>query len=364
MARTRAQRRRRTLFITLALVVTLVALIFARDVSRSAHNAITAQRSENRSFGALANALITSENNFDSRLERLLAQGGTLSRAVFSARLDQLDQELPGWSAAADQLRRPILSGRINDELDRVTDQRVVAYQSLLGNVASALELPWTPVTSPIANPASVLSATSAIWNSERTALRHDPGRVRLDATTSASASYFARNGNRGLVVAPSLVLQRAIAIATIRVSPSPLPAGAGVWLLPPVSSLELGVSVVNEAFDTQPVTLQITVTPTSALGKAYSQTLHATLGPMRAFAFVPPVLRTAASEHAHVSIVLSGAPAAPGQVVRERTVSRCRPPERRQRVELLASSPTMGSPQIERRNRAGVHYRDRQSNR
>jgi hypothetical protein len=318
VARTRAQRRRRTLLITLALVVTLIALIFARDVSRSAHNAITAQRSENRSFGALANALITSENNFDSRLERLLAQGSTLSRAVFCARLDQLNQELPGWSAAAEQLRRPILKGHINDELDHVTEQRVTAYQSLLGDVASALQLPWTPAPSPIANPASVLATTSATWNSERTALRHDPGTVRLEATTSASASYFAHNGDRALVAAPSLVLHRAVSIATVRVSPSPLPAAANVWLLPPVSSIALGVSVVNDAFDTQPVTLQITVTPTSTLGKAYSQTLHATLGPMRAFAFVPPALRTAASEHARVSIVLSGAPAAPGEVVRE----------------------------------------------
>ncbi|MGP8009102.1 MAG: hypothetical protein ACLPKZ_02455, partial [Acidimicrobiales bacterium] len=172
MARTRAQRRRRTLLITLALVVTLIVLVFARDVSRSAHGAITARRSENRSFGALANALIEQENAFDGRLHALLTQGGSLRRDVFAARLDQLDEQLPSWLNAADQLRRPVLSHDVNDELDLITQERVAAYETLLGDIAHALALPWgTSYTPSLVNPATSLIATSESWNVDRFAL-------------------------------------------------------------------------------------------------------------------------------------------------------------------------------------------------
>jgi hypothetical protein len=95
VARTRAQRRRHSVFLTIALVATFVVLVFARDVSRSAHDAITNERSENRSFAGLANTLITQENAFDTRAARLLRNGGTLTRPIFDARLQQLDQQLP-----------------------------------------------------------------------------------------------------------------------------------------------------------------------------------------------------------------------------------------------------------------------------
>lgn len=319
MARTRAQRRRRTLLITLALAVTLVVLVFARDVSRSAHGSATSRRSEDRSFGALANALITSENNFDARLESLLSQGGTLHRDVFAARLGQLDQQLPGWTTTADQLRRPVLVHHVNDSLDQLTQERVAAYQTLLRYVAHALTLPWsTGPSEVVTNPAASLVSTSQLWNVDRFALAKEPGRVLLAATTSLSAAYFAQNGVASLVHSGPLALSRAIGIAALQVSPSPLPARPGVLLLPPVTSVQLGVSVLNASYVNQPVTLTIRVTPANKQRAAFSQTLSTTLGPLGAYAFVPRPLRTAAGERARVVVTLSGAPAASGMVTSE----------------------------------------------
>jgi len=88
VARTRAQRRRHTLLLTVALVATLLVLVFARDIGRSAHGAINPRRSENRSFAALANSLLGQENAFDARLTYLLTNGESVSRSVFAARLD------------------------------------------------------------------------------------------------------------------------------------------------------------------------------------------------------------------------------------------------------------------------------------
>jgi hypothetical protein len=307
------------LLITLALAVTLVVLVFARDVSRSAHGSATSRRSEDRSFGALANALITSENNFDARLESLLSQGSTLHRDVFAARLGQLDQQLPGWTTTADQLRRPVLVHHVNDSLDQLTQERVAAYQTLLRYVAHALTLPWnTGPSEVVTNPAASLVSTSQLWNVDRFALVKEPGRVLLAATNSLSAAYFAQNGVAALVHSGSLALSRAIGIAALRVSPSPLPASRGVLLLPPVTSVQLGVSVLNASYVNQPVTLTIRVTPLNKQRAAFSQTLTATLGPLGAYAFVPRPLRTAASERARVVITLSGAPAATGMVTSE----------------------------------------------
>jgi hypothetical protein len=305
--------------ITLALAVTLVVLLFARDVSRSAHGSATSRRSEDRSFGALANALITSENNFDVRLEYLLAHGGTLHRDVFAARLAQLDQQLPGWSTAADQLRRPVLAHDVNESLNQLTLERVAAYQTLLGDVAHALTLAWDSGPSQVvADPSTSLVTTSQRWNVDRFALVKEPGGVHLTATSSLSAAYFAQNGVAALVHAPSLTLNRGIGIAALRVSPAPLPASPGVLLLPPVTSVQFGVSVLNASYADQPVTLTIRVTPLNARGASFTQTLTSTLGPSQAYAFVPRPVRTAASERARVVVSLSGAPAAAGMVTSE----------------------------------------------
>lgn len=308
------------MLISLALVITLIVLVFARDVSRSAHGAVTERRSENRSFAALANGLLTQENAFDARLDRLLAQGGTLRRVVFAARLYQLNDELAQWVTEANLLRQPTLSHNVNETLYQLTEERVAAYQSLFGEIAHALSLPWA--TSPlerVTDPAASLVSSSERWNIARFALKKEPGTVKLIATSASSARYVESHGTQSLTASRSLALVRAISIAAVRVSPAPLPSRSGVLLLPPVTSVEIGVSVLNASYDDQPVTLTIAVHPTNGLGKAFIQRMHATLGPLGAYAFVPGVVSTVASERADVVITVTGARAAVGKVTTER---------------------------------------------
>jgi hypothetical protein len=305
--------------ITLALVITLIVLVFARDVSRSAHGAITERRSENKSFAALANGLIVEENEFDARLDRLLTQGTALRRTVFAARLYQLNDVLPAWITDAELLREPVLSHKVNDTLYQLTSERVAAYQTILEGVAHALSLPWsTSPTEHVANPGATIVDTSARWNIARFALLKEPGRVHLVASTSHSASYFEHRGTSELVSAPSLVLVRAISIVAVHVNPAPLPAAHGVLLLPPVTTVELGVSVLNASYDEQPITLSIRVTPVNHRGQPFFERMRATLGPLQAYAFVPSALTTAASERAGVVISVTGARAAVGKVTTE----------------------------------------------
>jgi hypothetical protein len=262
---------------------------------------------------------LSKENNFDGRLKGLLSNEGGLSRVAFASRLGELNGELSSWATTTDQLRHPTLAHDINNSLYQITEERVDAYQTLLSDVAHALQLPWSvSISTPIASPAASLVATAQHWNVDRFALVKEPGLVHLDKLSSESASYYATNGSTTIEQAPSLTLVRAVGIAALRVSPAPLPAATGILLLPPVGSVELGVSAVNASYDNQPVTLTIRVTPLNHRGKAFVQTMTTTLGPLQAYAFIPKSLHTAPSEQATVVITLTGAPAAVGEVTSE----------------------------------------------
>jgi hypothetical protein len=312
VARTRAQRRRHSLFLTIALIVTLVVLVFARDISRSAHDAITNERSENRSFAGLANALITQENDFDARTALLLQGGGTLTRPVFDARLQQLDQQLAFWSTSANLLRRPRLAHDMNDKVADMTQTRVADYEEIFAGITRSLSLPAPKPTyqgTPPSDPAGSLYNTALAWNKERSALRHDPGTVRLDALKLASAKLLMTSGTATLTSSPSLAVVREIGIAAVSIAPAPLPAKRGVLLLPPVTTIKLGVSVVNAEFVEQQITLQVTMSPSNGPLPAHRQTLHVILAPLQSFAFAPQNIAVVPSERATLDIRITGAP-------------------------------------------------------
>jgi hypothetical protein len=300
--------------LTIALVATLVVLVFARDIARSAHTAITNQRSENRSFAGLANTLITQENDFDQRTARLLQSGGTLTRPIFDARLDQLDQQLAYWATTADLLRRPKLAHDMSDKIANMTETRVDDYEAIFTKIAGSLALP-TPIPhydgAPITDPAASLYSTALSWNKERFALRHEPGTVRLDKLKFSSAKLFMTSGAAALTSSSSLAVVRGIGIAAVSVVPAPLPAKHDVLLLPPVTSITVGISVVNTGFVVQQVTLEVTMSPSNGPLPAHRQIFHVVLRPLQSYAFVPQDITVVPSERATLDIRITGAPGA-----------------------------------------------------
>lgn len=295
----------------MAIVATLLVLLFARDVSRAAHDASGPRRSENLSFAAATNALVTRENLFDQRLDALLVGGTSLSRPIFAARLEQLDHVLQGWVTSAHQLRRPKLAHGVNDVVAELTTSRVAAYQTLLANVAASLSLP-SPVTTPFVrdpSPTSTLTSTTATWNVARFSLVREPGHAHLDALSDVTASGATSSTLSALSASPSLAFVRSVAISALRVSPSALPSAAGSMLLPPVTSVRLGVSVTNRAYADEAVTLIVRMVPRTGPVGASQQVLHATLTPLGSYAFVPAPITTVASEHATLTLRLVGAP-------------------------------------------------------
>jgi hypothetical protein len=300
------------MYLTIALALTLLVLLFARDVSRSAHGAIGPRRSENRSFGALANSLVSQENIFDGHLSYLLVHGATLSRPIFAARMSQLREQLPHWAIEADQLRRPQLAHNVNGVVGAQTEVRIDAYQSLLWDVASSLTLPWPALPASAAamtDPLQTLISTSQQWGLARFSLVKEPGLVTLLPLTTLSATFDRTTGLKGLYSSTSLALVRAIGIVAVAVSPSPLPAAHGVLLLPPGTSMRVGVTVRNAGYVTQPVRLRMTLTP--ARGPAQRLSFSTTLGPLQAYAFSSLPFTTAPSERATLVLSLTGAKAA-----------------------------------------------------
>lgn len=301
------------MLLTLAVAVTLVLLVFARDVTRAAHSSVDTRRSENRSFGGLANALVLQQNNFDQSLVTLLRGATTFTRPMVDAQLEQLRLQLVNWGTEAQLLRRPKLAHDVNDKLEQLTLTRIDAYNTILGTIASDLTLPaLTPVPTdrPISSPGQQLITTAIAWNSDRYDLTKEPGRQHLTAMTLASAKYFVSFGAQNLTSSPSLAVVRGIGVAAVSISPAPFPATHGELLLPPVSQFHVGVSVTNTGYVTQPVTLSVTLTPSNGPHPAVRQSFHLTLAPLQSYAVVPKDFATVPSERATLVISASGAPA------------------------------------------------------
>jgi hypothetical protein len=311
VARTRAQRRRQTLLLTLAVAVTLVLLVFARDVTRSAHSSTDTRRSENRSFGGLANALVLQQNSFDQSLVTLLRSGGTLTRPVFDSQLEQLRLELTTWNTEAQLLRRPRLAHDVNDKLEQLTLQRIDAYNTILSSIASQLTLPTltpAPTDKPVSTPGQLLITTGVAWNEDRYDLTKEPGRQHLDPMTYASAKYFVSFGAQNLTSSTSLAVVRGIGVAAVSISPAPFPSTRGELLLPPVSQFQVGVSVTNTGFVEQPMTLHVTLTPSNGPHRPVRKSFHMTLAPLQSYAVVPRDFATVPSERATLVVSVSGA--------------------------------------------------------
>jgi hypothetical protein len=301
------------LLLTLAVAVTLVLLVFARDVTRSAHSSTDTRRSENRSFGGLANALILQQNDFDQNLVTLLRSGGTLARPVLDTQLEQLRLDLVNWGTEAQLLRRPKLAHDVNDKLEQITLTRIDAYNTILSSIASQLTLPaLTPVSSDdaVSSPGAVLITTGLAWNRDRYDLTKEPGRQHLQAMTFAAAKYFISFGAQNLTSSTSLAVVRGIGIAAVSISPAPFPSTQGELLLPPVSQFHVGISVTNTAYVEQPVTLSVTLTPSNGPHPTVRQSFHLNLAPLQSYAVVPKDFTTVPSERATLVISASGAPA------------------------------------------------------
>ena len=301
------------MLLTLAVAVTLVLLVFARDVTRSAHSSLDTRRSENRSFGGLANALIVQQNDFDQSLATLLRSGGTLTRPVMDTDLRQLRLDLLNWGTEAQLLRRPKLAHDVNDKLDQLTEQRIDAYNTILSSIASQLNLPpLTPVSTdrPVSSPGQLVITTGIAWNTDRYDLTKEPGRVHLKAMTFGGAKYFVAYGARNLTSSSTLAVVRGIGVAAVSISPAPFPSTHGELLLPPVSQFHMGVSVVNTGYVDQSATLTVTLTPSNGPRPAVRQSFPLHLAPLQSYAVVPRNFATVPSERATLSISVTGAPA------------------------------------------------------
>jgi hypothetical protein len=195
-----------------------------------------------------------------------------------------------------------------------MTETRVDDYEEIFAKIARSLTLP-TPVPdydgAPTADPAHSLYNTALSWNKDRFGLRHEPGTVRLDALTFSSANLFMTSGAASLTSSPSLAVVRGIGIAAVSVVPAPLPARKDVLLLPPVTDIKLGISVVNTGFVEQRVTLQVTMSPSNGPLPAKRQTFHVELAPLQSYAFVPQDIVVVPSERAILDIRITGAPGA-----------------------------------------------------
>ncbi len=309
MARTRAHRRRQSLRIVVALVLTFLVLAFGREVSRSAHQLKSARLSENLTFQSLATTVLVQENAFDARLSSLLSTGSGLTRPAFAVQLSSLEQDLSLWRDEVGLMATPVLSPDLNVTLVRDTQTRVDDYDTVLSYVAKALDLsgPSAPATLSLGAAQLSLSATAASWGQDRHLLANAPGNVTLVALNTASAQLNVPQDVATLLASPSLTPTRAIVIAAIQVQPAPFPAPPLSLLLAPTTTMQVQVAVSNLREILQPVSLSMVLQPVD--GATQKVTLTQTLAPNASYAFVAHTFAVVPGERATLSVSVNGVP-------------------------------------------------------
>jgi hypothetical protein len=293
-----------------ALVVTFLVLVFGREVSRSAHQELSARQSENLSFATLATTLLTEENSFDTQLASLLTSGSSLSRVAFTVKMSVMTQQLSQWRDEARFLESPVLSPALNQTFAKDTLTRVSDYDTVLAYVAQALDLtgPTTTTAALTLGAAQLsLSATAASWGAQRHELASAPGGVTLLALTNVSGRLNVPQYVATLASATNLSPTRAIVIAAIQVQPAPFPAPALTLLLDPTSTMQVQVAVSNLREILQPVSLTMILTP--ATGTAQRVTDTQRLAPMTSFAFAAHTFNVFPGEKGTLTVTLNGVP-------------------------------------------------------
>ena len=305
-----------------ALIVTFLVLVFAREVSRAAHQEPSARQSENLSFATLATTLLSQENSFDTQLASLLTSGSGLSRVAFTVKMSELTQQLSQWRDEAQFLERPVLSPTLNLTFARDTLTRVSDYDTVLAYVAQAIDLtgPTTTAASPRLGAAQLsLSATAASWGAQRHELASAPGRVTLLALTNVSGRLNVPQDVATLASATNLSPTRVIVIAAIQVQPAPFPAPALTLLLDPSSTMQVQVAVSNLREILQPVSLTMVLTPATGTAQRVSDTQM--LAPLTSFAFAAHTFNVFPGEKGTLTVTLNGVPSS-STLVHSRTYS------------------------------------------
>lgn len=313
MVSSRTRRRRRSIALTLGAVLTLLIIIFAHDVTRAAHDAVSVRKSEDTSFAALANALVVQENLFDVQLNATLDQSSE-TRGQLLVALTSYRQQLTQWANEAALLPGPHLSGAVDTKLSIQTLQRVAAYRSLLATVATTLSLPWS--STPSMNPGeaqATLRSSADTWGSERHVLASGPAKVTMLALTKSVASTNFSTVSSALASDPLLTLVRNFSVAAVEVQPAPLPSATGVLNLPPATAVDVTVAVDNRAVDNQALTLSVTLT--SSTGRSQTSLQSQLAGPTADVGFATSNFIIYPGERGQLRIQVTG-----GGVMRSKT--------------------------------------------
>ncbi len=293
-----------------AALVTVLVLALARDITRAAHDNVGSRAIQNQSFGALADAYVGRSDALASQLTALLASAST-SRVAFGAQLNQITTAAANLVQNAATLRSPVIAGNEQQRVIDVIDGRAAVLTSTATTVASSLALPLSPrgvVRSPGAL-AAAAAETNRQWAKARGVLLAQPGHVRLAASVCPLATFDVAGALSSLEASPSLALHRHLVVSAVSATPSPFPSAAGQWLLPPGTTLDVGVTVSNEAYALQNYAIAVTFTPTNGLGTAYASTFRGALGPLASAAVLPATIPTVPGESGIVKIVLTGSP-------------------------------------------------------
>jgi hypothetical protein len=262
--------------IVLALVAVIV-ILGVDAVSQIGRASAPLRRMENRSFAALALPIVTHSNESGATLQTLVSDGPSLGRVTLFSELASLSTDSAQDDRSFASITPPDPTGGVVAPCRSTMHGRRVAAARLQGALEALLgggngvgggdeaaadrEVVAVGVT---------LRAADTSWARCRRALMKQPGTARLAQSTwirdpAAWTSTAVSQMVSALVSSPSLAPVHRLALVSVATSPSAVPAGGGVSVVPPTSSLSVQVVVADVGNVDEPeVSLVVTAVPTT----------------------------------------------------------------------------------------------------
>ena len=311
MARSRSKRRRQNTWVAVALISTVVIVTLAHDVNRISAQSSANRASIDKSFAALATTMTVDENHYGAAVAQLMSSGPTMSRADFGAAVLSLLDEGHSLSQRAAIFAHPQVAGGVQDTLIDVVNTRVTATTSMLNSIGTRLALPQV-VRSHVDFGAvgRRLRLADAQWSHARQQFHRQSIHLHLPASVFALSSAPLASLATAIELAPSLQVHRSLSLDAVSVTPAPLPAPPGRWVLLASNSVVIGVVVHNQEFVDQGFILHVAISPSNAPTQLLR--FAGTVGPYASTATQFDSLKFAPNEHARVKIWLTGSPVGP----------------------------------------------------
>lgn len=285
-------------------IVAVVVILAVGAVAQIGRASGPDRRTVDRSFAVLAVPIVAQSNTSGSTLRALLSHGPSLGRTTFLSDLSSLatattedDRQFAALTPPVPQGDAATLCGTTMRGRQRAAVGVRAALEGLLGGPRGVGGGDEAAAAGALAVAGTTLESADASWSACRRSLRRAPGSARLPASVWVTRRDAWGQVALGQLVAAlessaSLAPVHRLALVAVSTDPLGVPGVSGVSVLPPTSTLQVRVVLVDQGdVDEARVSLVVMATAQGTFPAPAPVRARTDIAAGRSVALSPPVL-------------------------------------------------------------------------